>query len=604
VPPPAKTLVGMFLDRATRTPDLVAMRHKSGEAWNAITYREFAEAARDVANGFVLLGIEKGQSVGLLSKSRPEWLITDYAVMMTGGWTVPIYATNSPPQVAYVIRHCSAPVAVVEDQDQLDKILKEWGDLPSLQKIVVMTGEGTAGDDRIISFEELRRLGKEYAASNPKVLDESITALQPDDVATIIYTSGTTGDPKGALLTHANGVQTLQATHLLGLKDGMERWITYLPLSHIFERLITAWAGPYYGGDVWFAESIDKLRENIEECRPTFFTGVPRVYEKFYIGVTRLLAKEHGVKRKLIDAALEAGHEKVRLEQAGAPVPAGLRTRLGVLDKLVLSKIRHGLGMDKVNLAISGSAPLAPEIIKFIHAIGIRLAEGYGLTETTAPVSVNPPEKIRIGTVGPALPCCEVRLDADGEILVKGANVFAGYHRNEEATRESFTSDGFFRTGDIGEFDRAGYIRITDRKKDLIITAGGKNIAPQEIEGRLKLDPLVSQAVVIGDRRPFISALVTLDPDEAPKWAEARGIRGTPAELATNPKVLAEIELIVNRVNEDLSQVERVKKWTVLPNDFTQEADEITPSLKVRRKIINEKYSGAIEEMYAKGDST
>jgi long-chain acyl-CoA synthetase len=357
----------------------------------------------------------------------------------------------------------------------------------------------------------------------------------------------------------------------------------------------------YYGSEVWFAEAIDKIRENLEECRPTFFIGVPRVYEKFYIGVTKLLAKEHGVKRKLIDAALEAGHERVRLEQAGSPVPAGLRTRLGVLDKLVLSKVRHGLGMDKVHLAISGAAPLAPEIIRFIHAIGIRLAEGYGLTETTAPVSVNPPEKVRIGTVGPPLPCCEVRIDEDGEILVKGANVFAGYFRNEQATKESFTADGFFRTGDVGEYDRAGYIRITDRKKDLIITAGGKNVAPQEIEGRLKLDPLISQAVLIGDRRPFISALLTLDPDEAPKWAEARGIKAGPVELSTNPKVLAEVELIVNRVNEELSQVERIKRWTVLPNDFTQESDEITPTLKVRRKTISEKYAATIEEMYVKG---
>lgn len=599
MPPPAKTLVGMLEDRAARTPDLVAMRHKAGGAWVPITYRELAEAARDVANGLILLGVEKGEPVALLSNSRPEWHVTDFAVMMTGGCTAPVYVTNSAPQVAYVIRHCAAPVAIVEDQEQLDKVLKEWGDLPSLEKVVVMTGEGTAGDDRVISFEELRRIGKEYGVANPQVLDDSIAGLKPEDTATIIYTSGTTGDPKGAMLTHANGVQTLQSAGLLGLKDGMERWITYLPLSHIFERLISVWGLVYYGGEVWFAESIDKLRENLTECRPTFFTGVPRVYEKFYIGVTKLLAQEHGVKRKLIDAALEAGHERVRLEQAGAPIPSGLRTRLGVLDKLVLAKVRHGLGMDRVRLAVSGAAPLAPEIIRFIHAIGIRLAEGYGLTETTAPVSVNPPEKVRIGTVGPPLPCCEVRLDEDGEILVRGGNVFAGYFRNEQATRDSFTEDGFFRTGDVGELDRAGYLRITDRKKDLIITAGGKNVAPQEIEGRLKLDPLISQAVVIGDRRPFISALLTLDPDEAPKWAEARGIRGAgPIELAGHPKVLEEVEQIVARVNEDLSQVERIKKWTVLPNDFTQEAEEITPTLKVRRKVVSEKYGAAIEAMY------
>jgi long-chain acyl-CoA synthetase len=599
VPAPAKTLVGMFLDRAKRTPDLVAMRHKTDQTWNPVTYKEYADAARDVANGLILLGVEKGECVCLLSKSRPEWLIADFAVMMTGGATAPIYVTNSAPQAAYVIRHCDAPIAIVEDQEQLDKVLKEWGDLPSLEKVIVITGEGAAADDRLISFDELRRMGREYGAANPSVLGESIAGLAAEDLATIIYTSGTTGDPKGAMLTHANGVQTLMATSMLGLKDGMERWLTYLPLSHIFERLITVWGGVYYGGEVWFAESVDKIRDNLNECHPTFFTGVPRVYEKFYIGVTKKLAEEHGVKRKLIDAALEAAMERVRLEQAGAPIPSGLRTRLNVLDKLVLSKVRHGLGMDRVHLAISGAAPLAPEIIRFIHAIGIRLAEGYGLTETTAPVSVNPPEKIRIGTVGPPITCCEVRLDSDGEILVKGGNVFAGYFRNEQATKDAFDEDGFFRTGDIGELDRAGYLRITDRKKDLIITAGGKNIAPQEIEGRLKLDPLISQAVVIGDRRPFISALLTLDPDEAPKWAEARNVKGGLAELAVHPQVLAEVEIIVNRVNEALSQVEKIKKWTLLPNDFTQEAEEITPTLKVKRKTINEKYRPAIEAMYS-----
>jgi long-chain acyl-CoA synthetase len=598
VPAPAKTLVGMFLDRAKRTPDLVAMRHKTGDSWTPTTYKEYADAARDIANGLILLGVEKGDCVALLSKSRPEWLIADFAVMMTGGATAPIYVTNSAPQAAYVIRHCEAQVAVVEDQEQLDKILKEWGDLPSLEKVVVVTGEGTSADERILPFDELRRMGREYGAANPAVLGESIAGLAAEDLATIIYTSGTTGDPKGAMLTHANGVQTLMATSMLGLKDGMERWLTYLPLSHIFERLITVWGGVYYGGEVWFAESVEKIRDNLNECHPTFFTGVPRVYEKFYIGVTKKLAEEHGVKRKLIDAALGAAVERVRLEQAGTPIPSGLRTRLNVLDKLVLSKVRHGLGMDRVHLAISGAAPLAPEIIRFIHAIGIPLAEGYGLTETTAPVSVNPPEKIRIGTVGPPIPCCEVRLDADGEILVKGGNVFAGYFRNEQATKDAFTEDGFFRTGDIGELDRAGYLRITDRKKDLIITAGGKNIAPQEIEGRLKLDPLISQAVVIGDRRPFISALLTLDPDEAPKWAEARKVKRGLEELAADPAVLAEVEHIVGRVNEDLSQVEKIKKWTLLPNDFTQEADEITPTLKVRRKVISEKYAVFIEAMY------
>ncbi|MGH2720252.1 MAG: AMP-dependent synthetase/ligase, partial [Actinomycetota bacterium] len=546
----------MFLDRAKRTPDLVAMRHKSGETWNPITYKEYADAARDVANGLIMLGVEKGDCVALLSKSRPEWLITDFGVMMTGGATAPIYVTNSAPQAAYVVRHCEAPIAIVEDQEQLDKIMKEWGDLPSLEKVVVMSGEGTSADERIIPFEELRRLGREYGAANPAVLGESIAGLAAEDLATIIYTSGTTGDPKGAMLTHANGVQTLMATSMLGLKDGMERWLTYLPLSHIFERLITVWGGAFYGGEVWFAESVDKIRDNLGECHPTFFTGVPRVYEKFYIGVTKKLAEEHGVKRKLIDASLEAAMERVRLEQAGAPIPSGLRTRLNVLDKLVLSKVRHGLGMDKVHLAISGAAPLAPEIIRFIHAVGIPLAEGYGLTETTAPVSVNPPEKIRIGTVGPPIPCCEVRLDSDGEILVKGGNVFAGYFRNEQATKDAFTEDGFFRTGDIGSLDDDGYLRITDRKKDMFKTSNGKYVAPSALAATFKgICPYVGELIVDGEGKSYCVALISLDAESIEEWAKNNNLGGKSlAEIANAQETRNLIGGYVEELNAGLNR--------------------------------------------------
>lgn len=593
-----RTLVEMLGNRIARTPDRPALRHKVGARWEVITFREYGDLAREVGNGLLALGVERGGCVALLSRNRPEWHIADAAILMAAARSVPVYVTNSPPQVAYVVAHSESVVAVVEDLDQLEKVLKVRAEVPTLRRVVVMTGEGAGEGEWVISFDDLRRLGREYAAANPAALDERIASITPDDIATIVYTSGTTGPPKGALLSHSNFVETLEAgIRVLGIGESEDRLISYLPLSHIFERLIGGWGSVYFGGDVWFAESMDKLVENLQECRPTFFVGVPRVYEKFYVGMkTKIAAHE---KRHLIEKALAASTEKVRREQAGRAVPLGLKLKSAAFDKLVLSKLRHAIGMDQVRIAVTGAAPISPDVITFIHALGIRLVEGYGLTETSAPVSVNPPGRARIGTVGPPLPGVEVKLDEDGEILVRGPNVFKGYFRNEKATAEAMTSDGFFRTGDVGEFDAVGYLKITDRKKDLIITAGGKNVAPQEIEGRLKFDPLISQAIVIGDRRPYLTALLTLDPEVSGRWAKEQGVEvADPTELAEHPKVLEAVQEAVDRVNAGLAQVEQVKRWTLLPRDFTQDAEEITPTLKVRRKVVTEKYGEAIERMY------
>lgn len=596
---PGRTLVEVFSNRVARSPDKVAMRYKAEGEWKPITYAEFARRAREVANGLLSLGVGKDACVSLLSKNRPEWHISDAGMLLAGVHTVPIYATNSPPQVGYVISHSESKVAIVEDRDQLEKVLKVKSDLPMLEKVVVMTGEGGGEDGLVISFDELGALGRGYEEANPKTLDEGIAAIRPEDVATIVYTSGTTGPPKGVLLTHDNFVRTLEAgIKLLGVGEGVDRLISYLPLSHIFERLIGGWGTVYFGGEVWYAESVEKVVENLKDCRPTIFVGVPRVYEKFYAGVKAQVAKHP--KRELIEKAIDAGLRKVELQQAGKPMPLALKAKYGLLNKLVLSKLRHGLGMDACRIAITGAAPIEPEVIKFIHALGIELVEGYGLTETTAPVAANPPGRVRIGTVGPPLNGVEVKIDEDGEILVRGYNVFKGYFKSDQATADAFTADGFFRTGDVGEFDPAGYLKITDRKKDLIITAGGKNVAPQEIENRLKFDPMISQALVIGDRRPYLTALLTLDPEIAPKWAEEHGMEFTDVvDLAEHPKVLEAAQAVVDRVNEGLAQVERVKKWTLLPRDFTQDADEITPTLKVRRKTVSERYADVIERMYA-----
>lgn len=595
---PGNTLVEIFLNRVAKTPDLVAMRFKEGGQWKPITFRDFGTQAREVANGLISLGVQKGDNVALLSGNRPEWHVADVGIMLAGATTVPVYTTNSPSQVAYIVGHSTSKVAILENQDQLDKVLKTKEELPKLQKVATITGEGAGESDLVLSFEELRRLGREYEKNNPTSVDERIASVTPDDLATIVYTSGTTGPPKGAMLSHGNFAWTLDSiAKAIPFQDGVDRVVSYLPLSHIFERLVSDWGGIFHGVDVWFAESIEKLRENLEECRPTYFIGVPRVYEKFYMGLNAII--ENHPKKEIIKKAIDTGRQKLELEQAGKSVPIGLKLKYAVFDKLALSKLRHGLGMDQVRFAITGAAAINPDILKFIHSIGIELCEGYGQTEDNAPTSVNPPGKVRIGTVGPPIPGLEVKIDDDGEILVRGPNVFKGYYKNDKATRETLTDDGFLRTGDVGEFDEKGYLRITDRKKDLFKTAGGKYIAPADIEGKLKFAPLIGQAVVIGDNRPFPTALLTLDPEVAPKWAKEQSIEfDDVTQLADDEKVLAAVQQIVDGVNGNLSKPEQIKKWTVLPRDFTQDAEEITPTLKVRRKTITEKYGDVIERMY------
>lgn len=595
------TLVEVFNNRVTRTPDAVAMRTKRGGVWIPLTYAQGALQARELASGLVSLGVAPGTCVSLLSNNRAEWILCDVAVQLAAGRTAAIYATNSPRQVAHVIGDSGSGVVFVEDTDQLDKVLKVRDELPGLKTIVVISGEGADARRGVISYEELRRLGREHAAANPSALDERMALAAPDAVATLVYTSGTTGEPKGAMLTHDNFVRTVEAgVAVMNLDDRQEhRLISYLPLSHIFERLIGEWVCIYLGGEVWFAESIDKLAANLKECRPTLFVGVPRVYEKFYAGVRANVAKQPPVKRILVTKAIAAGQATVALEQAHKPIPARVALLHRLLDHLVLSKLRHEMGMDACRLAVSGAAPLSAEVLTFVLSLGIRLVEGYGLTETTAPVSVNPYTDIRAGTVGLPLPGTEVRFDPDGELLVRGYNVFKGYFSDEAATAAAFSDDGFFRTGDVGEFDADGYIRITDRLKDIIVTAGGKNVAPQVLEERLKSDPLISQAVVVGDRRPYLVALITLDPEAAPKWAADHQIAFSDAgELAASPLILQAVGAAVERVNAGLSRVEGIKKWTVLDRDFTLDAEEITPSLKVRRKVIMEKYNAAIDRMY------
>ena len=466
--------------------------------------------------------------------------------------------------------------------------------------MIVFDPTGVKLDDFVMSWEQLLANGFKYGSDHPKSYDEAIAALKPEDLATLVYTSGTTGPPKGAMLTHANIVWTCGALNNVLTVSPDERKLSYLPLSHIAERMVGHFTHLYGGGETWFAQSIDTLREDLQACKPTIFFGVPRVWEKFHAGIVALLESLPEEQRDMAQQALQLGLKRVEALQAGTSLPPELEEKYQEADGKLFALARGALGLDQAWGLVSGAAPINAEVLRFFHAIGLPVAEVYGQTEDNGPTSINPPDRIKIGTVGPPIPGVEVKIAPDGEVLVRGGNVGPGYYKNDEATRELIDAEGFMHSGDIGEFDSDGYLRITDRKKDLIITAAGKNIAPQVLENMLKYSPWISQVVVIGDRRPFLTALITLDQEKVTQFAEQKSIPFSDfAELSHHPDIQQLIEIAVAETNEQLARVEQIKKWIVLERDFLQEQDEMTPTMKVRRKAIVEKYADTIEGMYS-----
>jgi long-chain acyl-CoA synthetase len=593
------TIVSQFFEQARALADRVALRVKRDGEWKGITWREYEEAVRRAAAGLLSLGLDRGDKAAIISLNRPEWHEADLAIMSLGGVTVPIYVTNSPPQVAYIVGHSESKAIFVENAQQLEKVLKTRGELPELRYAIVFDPDGVALGDFVLSWEQLLAAGDAYAAEHPTAVDERASRVRPEDLATLVYTSGTTGPPKGAMLTHGNVIWTCRSLDQILPVTPDDRKLSYLPLSHIAERMVGHFTHIYGGGETWFAQSLETLREDLTACRPTIFFGVPRVWEKFYAGLQQFIENLPEDRREAVEQAVQLGLKRVEAEQAGTSLPPELEERYQEADRQIFSLARQLLGLDQARGLISGAAPINPEILRFFHAIGLRVAEVYGQTEDTGPTSLNPPDAIRIGTVGPPIPGVEVKIAPDGEILVRGGNVGLGYYKNPEATRELIDEEGWMHSGDVGELDEKGYLRITDRKKDLIITAAGKNIAPQVIENMLKHSPWVSQAVVIGDRRPYLTALITLDQEKVTAFAQQKGIPFSDfAELARHPDVLQLVENAVQEVNEQLARVEQIKKWRVLERDFAQEHDEVTPTLKVRRKAITEKYADLIEEMY------
>jgi long-chain acyl-CoA synthetase len=591
------TLASMFWHRVETSSDQPAQQWKEAGAWHTRTWRETGDIARELATGLLALGRRKDQAVGILSASRAEWVQADFAIFSVGGRTIPVYPTYPPDLVQYIVNDAEVKTLFVEDPGQLAKVLEVQGKMEGLEQIVVMQGDAGPASGRVISWEALRRLGRENRERLRAELEARVAAVRPSDIATIVYTSGTTGPPKGVVQTHGNHMATLaSAAKMAGIEDG-DTHLLFLPLAHSFGRL-ESFIGVHRGLVTAFAESIDKLRENLPEVRPHFICSVPRVFEKVHAGVIARAEAGSPLKRKIFHWSVGVGRRVSRLQQAGKSVPALLRLQHRIAHALVFSKLHQALG-GRLRFAVSGGAPLAKEIAEFFHAAGILILEGYGLTETCPSLTFNRIDHFKFGSVGQPQPGVEIKIAPDGEILARGGNIAQGYFKRPESTAEVFLADGWFATGDIGRIDEDGFLFITDRKKDLIVTAGGMNIAPQNIENLLKGDPFISQALVYGDKRPYPVALITLDPEELAKFAREQSIVDTdPASLVKNPRVVERVSRIVESRNAELQSYAKVKKFLILPGDFTVENGLLTPTLKVKRRVITDKNRELLDSLY------
>jgi long-chain acyl-CoA synthetase len=597
----ADTLARMFWEQVERSGDRPAQQFKHGAGWTTITWREVGETVRELALGLLALGRAKGDSVALLSSSRAEWVQADFAIFTAGCVTVPVYPSYPPDLIAYIVNDSGARTIIVEDPAQLAKVLQAREKTPNLEHIIVISDyDAPQPPKMVMTWESLRRLGRENAGTGAlgSLLAERVASTRPTDLATIVYTSGTTGPPKGVMQTHGNHIAAVTASKQATPVE--EGWVhlLFLPLAHSFARL-ESFLGVAHGLTTAFAENLDKVGENLRETRPHFICSVPRVFEKVYGRILAGVEAGSPAKKKIFNWAVSVGRDVSRHQQRGQPVPTTLELKRKIAHKLVFSKLHAALG-GRLRWAVSGGAPLSRDIAEFFHAAGILLLEGYGLTETCPVLTFNRPDRYKFGSVGQTLPGVQVQIAADGEILARGPNIATlGYFKQPEATHEVFGADGWFHTGDIGTIDSDGFLFITDRKKDLIVTAGGMNIAPQNIENLLKADPFISQVMVYGDRRPYPVALITVNSDELSKFAREQGIlTSEAAAIVKHPKVVERVGRTVEEKNTQLQSYARIKRFTVLPTDFTLDGGELTPTLKVKRKVVSQKYQDAIEELY------
>ncbi len=594
------TLTRLFFDAVDKHAGSgqPAFRHKANDRWVPLTHREAGERVRATSLGLRELGVKAGDRVAILSENRPEWALTDYACLCARAADVPIYPTLTAKQTEYILRDSGAVAVCCSTADQVAKVLEVRAALPALQHVIAFdAGAQRAG---VLTLAEVEAKGRAAAARYPRFREDAL-AVQPHDLATIIYTSGTTGDPKGVMLTHNNIWTNVQASiHVLPIASGDE-CLSMLPLSHIFERMV-AYTLFQAGVVINYAESFEKVAQNLQEMKPTIVLSVPRLYEKVYARVLENALSGSGLKRKIFFWAKQVGEQWATYRLAGLPVPSGLAFQKRIADKLVFSKLQQRTG-GRVKFFVSGGAPLSAEIAKFFFGAGLPIAEGYGLTETSPVLTINPLERIKLGTVGATIPGVQLKIASDGEILAKGPNIMQGYYNKPDATREAIDAEGWFHTGDIGEIDGDGYLKITDRKKDLIKTAGGKYVAPQPIENRVKTNKFVGNAVLLGDQRKFPIMLVVPNFDTLEAWARERNLPfRSRAELINLPDAAARVEREVMGELRELAKFEMPKKVLLLEHDFTIESGDLTPTLKVKRRVVEKRYQDLIDRAYAEVD--
>ena len=599
---PGETISAVFWNAVALRGDQIWMRQKKLGIWRSWTWQETGVAVREIAGGLMALGFERGHTASILANTVVEWVLADVAVLSCGGVSNGIYPTDAASQVHYLCEDSATRVLFVEDDEQLDKALEVRERLPLLQKVVVfdMMGLRDLDDPDVMSLDALRALGRNWLEKHPNAVQQSAADCQPEDLAILVYTSGTTGKPKGAMHSHRGLVYTTRGFNTLVAQDERDERMCFLPLCHIAERMGGEYFALYTGAKLNFVENPETIPENVREIAPTVFTAVPRVWEKFYSGVMIALKESSALQRAAYAWSIGVGMRIAEKVMAGETVGTGLKLRFTLARWLALNNTRKLIGIHRARFCVTGAAPISPELVKWYMALGVPMLEVWGMTETCGASTGVPATRMKPGSIGPAAGFNEVRLDpATGEILVRGTNVFMGYLNLPEKTAEAIDADGWLHTGDVGLMDEEGFFRITDRMKDIIITAGGKNITPSELENELKFSPYITDAVVIGDKRAYLTVIVMIDQENVEKFAQDADIPfSNYASLTRAPEVQELIQNEINRVNQKFARVEQIKKFFLLDTQLTAEDEELTPTMKLKRKLVEKKYAAQIDAMY------
>ena len=597
---PLQTVPRVFARTVEKNRNKTALRYKTLGLWHDLTFAQFYDQVEKIGCALVSMGFEKGDTACIIGDNAVEWVVADLGIQCMGGVSAGIYATNAWQQVAYVVSHSDAKILFVENEEQLDKWLNFRDQTPGLKKVIVWDTRGLTSfsDPMVITFDDLLEKGAAARQIDPALFTRMEEAVAVEDTAVIIYTSGTTGPPKGAMLSHGNVTWMADAVAATNPVYDTDQVLSFLPLCHIFERLFTVFIQIRYAYTVNFVEKPDTVMQNMMEVSPTVGYAVPRIWEKYYSNVMIKMADADWFKRAVFRAALTIGERRADRIMNFEPVPLRLRCLFFLANLAVFRKLRERLGFERIRVAYSGAAPISQEVLRFFQSIGMNLIEGYGQTEGTGVTTLSPEGRVKFGTVGQALTGTKIKIAEDGEILVKSPGVFKGYYKGEEATAQTI-KDGWLLTGDVGEMDTDGFLRITDRKKDIIVTAGGKNITPQYIENKLKASIYINDAVVIGDRRKFLTCLIMIDEDNVAKYAQDHKIQfSTYRDLTQSPQVIDLIDKEVAAVNQTLARVENIRKFTILPKRLYEEDGEVTPTMKIKRKIVHDTFKDIIESMY------